>query len=135
MKYKPEFFKKSEFRCPCCNRVTVSAALIMALEIFRRAWAAPVLVNSGYRCVEHNVEVGGAQGSRHLIGCAADIRPVDLALIGPFQNLAGALFGRLEGWELKMYPRFVHVGVPREEAGRQWNEGKIEVISRAAYGG
>lgn len=130
MKYKPEFFKLDEFRCPCCKRVSVSKALVYQLEIMRRAWAAPILVNSGYRCIPHNIEVGGAEGSRHLIGCAADIRPVDLTLIGPFHNLAGALFGRLSGWELKFYARFVHVAVPREEAARLWTEGVIEVIAR-----
>lgn len=130
MKYKAEYFQIKEFMCPCCGYVKIASSLIIALENFRRAWAAPVLVNSGFRCLKHNVEVGGAQSSRHLIGCAADIRPVDLALIGPFQNLAGALFGRREGWELKLYPRFVHVAVPREEATRLWNEGKIEIICR-----
>lgn len=130
MKYKPEFFKLSEFACPCCGRVSVAKGLVTALEFFRRSWAAPILVNSGYRCVKHNQEVGGATGSRHLIGCAADVRPVDIELIGPFQNLAGALFGRLSGWELKMYPRFIHIAIPRDEAGRQWTEGLIEVISR-----
>lgn len=128
MKYKSDFFKLSEFVCPCCHRVHISRALIVTLDIFRRAWAAPVLVNSGYRCPKHNAEVGGSPNSRHMIGCAADIRPVDLALIGPFQNLAGALWGRRSGWELKLYPRFIHVAVPREEESRQWNEDKIEII-------
>lgn len=130
MKYKAEYFKLSEFACPCCHHVKVASSLVITLEAFRRAWAAPVLVNSGFRCLRHNTEVGGAQNSRHLIGCAADIRPVDLALIGPFQNLAGALWGRLSGWELKLYPRFVHIAVPREEAARLWNEGKIDIICR-----
>lgn len=130
MKVKPAYFRVSEFACPCCRRVTVARGLIVALEFFRRAWAAPVLVNSGYRCIPHNLEVGGAKGSRHLIGCAADIRPVDPTLITPFQNLASALFGKLEGWELKLYTTFVHVAVPREEAARLWNDDKIEILAR-----
>ncbi len=130
MKYKPNFFKVSEFRCPCCNYVTVARSLVTALETLRRAWAAPVLVNSGYRCIPHNVEVGGAKGSRHLIGCAADIRPVDIALITPFQNLCLALFEGLPDWELKLYGTFVHLAVPREEAARLWNDDKIEILCR-----
>lgn len=130
LKSKIEFFKLSEFMCPCCRNVKVATSLVVVLEEFRRAWAAPVLINSGFRCLKHNTEVGGAPASRHLIGCAADIRPVDLELIGPFQNLAGALFGRREGWELKLYPRFVHVAVPRDEQVRLWGEGKVEVICK-----
>ena len=130
MKYKPEYFNLKEFQCPCCHRVVVSRALIMALETFRRAWGGPVIVNSGYRCKPHNAEVGGSANSRHMIGCAADIKPVDPVLIGPFQNLAGALWGRLSDWELKMYPRFIHVAVPRPEAGKSWNEDVIEMIFR-----
>lgn len=128
MRVKPEFFKLSEFACPCCHRVSISPALIVALEIFRRAWAAPVLVNSGWRCEKHNIEVGGAKASRHMIGCAADIRPVDQKLITPFQNLAGAMFGRLKDWELKLYPTFVHVAVPRDEMCHNWNDDTISLI-------
>ncbi len=33
-----------------------------------------ILINSGYRSEEVNKKVGGAPGSNHLTGCAADIR-------------------------------------------------------------
>ncbi|WP_335880118.1 YcbK family protein, partial [Campylobacter jejuni] len=32
----------------------------------------PIIINSGYRCKEHNAEVGGAPKSQHAIGSAAD---------------------------------------------------------------
>ncbi len=130
MNYKPLYFKLSEFGCHCCRRAIVARGLIVSLEMLRRAWAAPIIVNSGYRCPAHNAEVGGSPSSRHMIGCAADIRPVDLELITPFQNLVGALFGKLSGWEIKMYPRFVHLAVPREEAARTWQEDVIEILYR-----
>ena len=34
----------------------------------------PVIINSGFRSAEVNKAVGGAAGSNHLTGCAADIR-------------------------------------------------------------
>ena len=35
---------------------------------------APIVINSGYRSEAVNKAVGGAKGSNHLTGCAADIR-------------------------------------------------------------
>lgn len=125
--YKPMFFQLKEFRCPCCGQGQVAELLVLWLEWFRRAWGEPVIVNSGWRCVPHNCEVGGAEKSRHLIGCAADIRPVDRAVIGPFKLLLKQMTDNLTGWEVRFYPTFVHVGVPREETARLWLGGSIAV--------
>jgi hypothetical protein len=42
-------------------------------QVRRLVGNRPVHVFSGYRCPEHNAEVGGAGGSMHLQGVAADI--------------------------------------------------------------
>ena len=34
----------------------------------------PIIINSGYRSEAVNKSIGGAKGSNHLTGCAADIR-------------------------------------------------------------
>lgn len=125
MKYRPEFFQPKEFRCPCCGAGQPAALLVLFLEVLRRTWDGPVMVNSGYRCARHNAEVGGVANSRHLLGCAADVRPRDLELIEPFRSLLSHTAGQLEGWELRLYPRFVHVAVPQEEAARLWDGGMI----------
>ena len=51
------------------------------LEELRRRWNNlygegndPIIINSGFRSPEVNRAVGGAAGSNHLTGCAADIR-------------------------------------------------------------
>lgn len=125
MRYKVEFFKPEEFVCPCCGRGQISSSLCLFLDILRRVWGGPIFVNSGFRCEAHNVEVGGVLTSRHLIGCAADIRPSDPALVGIFKNLVSSLVARRSGWEHKEYQRFVHVAVPREEASNLWAGGII----------
>lgn len=43
------------------------------LEPLRAAWGAPIVVSSGYRGCVLNRKVGGAPGSDHIYGCAADI--------------------------------------------------------------
>ena len=51
------------------------------LEMLREEWNRrygegddPIVINSGYRSEAVNKAVGGAKGSNHLTGCAADIR-------------------------------------------------------------
>lgn len=132
MKYRIEYFQPKEFACHCCGKGQPAALLAYELDVFRRAWGHPVRVNSSFRCPRHNAEVGGAASSRHMIGCAADIAPIDENMIGPFQTLAGYLWGRRDGWELKLYPRFVHIGVPRDESGYIWKGGIITISARSA---
>lgn len=43
------------------------------LDPVREIWGAPITVNSGYRSPELNKAVGGAAGSQHMRGEAADI--------------------------------------------------------------
>lgn len=44
------------------------------LDPLREEWGAPIIVTSGYRCVQLNAKVGGARSSQHVYGQAADIR-------------------------------------------------------------
>lgn len=46
------------------------------LDPLRKAWGAPIIVTSGYRCPKLNKVVGGAKTSQHVLGQAADIRTV-----------------------------------------------------------
>ena len=46
------------------------------LDPLREEWGAPIIVTSGYRSVKLNTAVGGARGSQHTYGQAADIRTV-----------------------------------------------------------
>lgn len=48
------------------------------LQALRDAFGAPIEVPSGYRCPDHNRNVGGAKSSQHVKGNAADIRAEDM---------------------------------------------------------
>lgn len=75
--YISPHFREAEFRCNHCGELPASGidpALLDVLEDVRTHFEdKPVIINSGYRCVIHNANVGGAKNSQHLYGKAADI--------------------------------------------------------------
>lgn len=67
-------FQRSELECRChCGACEIKPELLAALEATRAVRGLPLNVASGYRCPAHNAAVGGAPGSKHLTGEAADI--------------------------------------------------------------
>lgn len=54
--------------------VALQRLVTNVLDPLREAWEAPIIVTSGYRSVKLNTAVGGARGSQHTYGQAADIR-------------------------------------------------------------
>lgn len=71
-------FKQNEFDCKgssCgCRETLLDSKLIRKLQVLRLILGKPIVINSGYRCAAHNRAVGGASGSYHTRGMAADIR-------------------------------------------------------------
>lgn len=53
------------------------------LDPLREAWGKPIRVSSGYRCPKLNTAIGGAKGSQHMKGQAADITSIH---DGPAEN-------------------------------------------------
>lgn len=80
-------FKSTEFDCHgrgCCSQTLVDQKLVNYLQKIRSHFGKSVNVSSGYRCATHNKNVGGATGSRHAKGQAADIyingvKPAEIA--------------------------------------------------------
>lgn len=69
-------FKVNEFSCHgkgCCSKTMVDSRLVDYLQKIREHFDAPITINSGFRCATHNKSVGGANGSYHTKGMAADI--------------------------------------------------------------
>ena len=68
--------KVSEFACKgngCCSTVLIDDQLVTYIQKIRDHFKKPITITSGYRCATHNARVGGATGSRHNKGQAADI--------------------------------------------------------------
>ena len=71
-----DHFYSTEFDCHgsgCCTQTIVNEKLIQYLEKIREHFNAPITITSPYRCQTHNSRIGGAAGSRHSKGDAADI--------------------------------------------------------------
>lgn len=71
-----KYFVSTEFDCHgngCCSTTLINPILIERLNQIREHFNAPITISSGYRCPTHNRNVGGATGSRHAKGDAADI--------------------------------------------------------------
>jgi len=66
-------FTLDEFESPDTNEVVVSATLVRLLQRLRDTLRCPILITSGYRTPEHNIQVGGAGNSYHKKGMAVDI--------------------------------------------------------------
>lgn len=66
-------FTDEEFGCPCCGKKNISLPFVQKLQIARDTASIPFVITSGYRCQNHNAEVGGKADSSHLKGVAADI--------------------------------------------------------------
>lgn len=97
-------FNRSEFACSCgCGYDTVDSVLLEALEAIRVHFGQPVTVTSACRCPSHNFDVGGAKGSQHKKGRAADIyvKSVAPADVASFAEELGMSVGR--------YASFTHI--------------------------
>lgn len=72
-----DHFDSTEFRCNCGKEAKISELLITRLEaLFDLMNAKAITINSGYRCPQCSVLVGGTSTDAHTKGLAADISVV-----------------------------------------------------------
>lgn len=114
-----KYFIVYEFACPHCNTCLIDTELIELLDAVREKIKAPLIITSGYRCKEHNAEIGGAPDSKHMYGIAADVTTPKLTtkeLYNVFEEILKNKGG------LGYYPArgFVHVDLRKEYA--RWYE-------------
>lgn len=70
------YFKESEFtRCsPACSLQDMDQNFMDTLDAIRSLAGIPLVLNSAYRSLEHEVKMGRSGTSSHCKGIAADIR-------------------------------------------------------------
>lgn len=71
-----EHFNVSEFRCKCggTHDTVLNPELPDKLEkLFKALDCSAIIINSGYRCPTHSVNIGGSASDFHTKGYAADI--------------------------------------------------------------
>lgn len=71
-------FNSYEFRCglgsPCsCSTILIDDKLVEYLQKIRDHFGKSITITSAYRCESYNKRIGGATGSYHSKGMAADI--------------------------------------------------------------
>jgi uncharacterized protein YcbK (DUF882 family) len=67
------YFREKEFACKCCGVAKMYHHFIQKLEIARGIAQTPFIINSGYRCHNHNSMIGASRTSSHPLGVAVDI--------------------------------------------------------------
>lgn len=107
-----DFFGSTEMDCHgngCCGETIVNETLIKYLTQIRQHFGKPITITSGYRCPVHNRNVGGATGSRHGKGDAADIvvAGVSPRIVTQYAESIGILGIGL--YETKNDGHFVHI--------------------------
>lgn len=62
-------------RCRHCGKCEMDLDFMLRLDALRHIHGAPIVVNSGYRCPEHNAAVSSSgRNGPHTTGKAVDIR-------------------------------------------------------------
>lgn len=99
-------FSPEELACRGTGKLLIVPDAMDKLQALRTKLGRPMIINSGYRSPEHNRNVGGAKGSKHMQGIAFDVR---MDNHDPATYIAAALSVGFNG--VGTYPRqnFVHV--------------------------
>lgn len=113
-----QFFNSREMECKCsrpeCVEQRIDVELIDRLDKLRQAAQSPVYVHSAYRCEAHNVAIGGAPKSQHVLGRAVDISTSRQTPIELREKIAKHLFKAIGTAK-----NFLHLDL-REDKERRW---------------
>ncbi len=62
-----------QFVCPDCGACKMDSRFMNCLSTIQFGMGEPLIIDSGFRCANHNSDIGGSPKSQHLLGLAADI--------------------------------------------------------------
>lgn len=117
-----KYFKESEYACKCgCGRADLSCDMLERLDAIRELLGRPVIINSGYRCPEHNKKIGGTPESSHMLGYAVDIKAASSR--EKYEIISAAM--KLEINRIGVYSNFIHIDInPTKDNNVIWYGGK-----------
>lgn len=126
---------------PNSSIVSALTALIdNVLDPLREKWGAPIIVTSGYRCPALNRAIGGASGSQHTKGEAADIRTLSDSREDNMKLLkclldSGIEFDQViaENVDGAGRPDWIHVSFTRSRANRKKRTTMKKIAGRTTY--
>lgn len=108
-----EFISEKDWEVPTVKIVNNLKNLANRLQVIRDLLERPIYINSGFRSLGYNEQIGGATNSYHIKGMAADIvvEGMSPAKVQQFlQNWSGGLGA---------YETFTHIDIRNEKA--RWN--------------
>ena len=119
--YASPHFLYAEFDCNHCGKYgnAISTELLEVLEDVRAYFGgAPVTINSGVRCEQHNAAVGGASNSRHKVEYAD---AADIVVSGQAPSTVHAYLDKTYSGQygLGQYSSFTHIDV-RPNGPARW---------------
>lgn len=119
-----ENFTSFDFNCHCyrsqCIVTLIHPLLITSLEELWRI-SGPFKITSGFRCTEHNKDIGGATDSQHPKGTASDCKSLD-GKDGSHVAAAAELVPAFKLGGIGRYFGFAHADV-RDNGPARWKSG------------
>lgn len=119
---------------------SLTALVDNVLDPLREKWGAPIKVSSGYRCPALNRAIGGAAGSQHMKGEAADITSLSDSRDDNMKLLkllleSGIPFDQVisEDVDTKNRPNWIHVSYTTKRANRKKRTTMKKVKGRTVY--
>ena len=115
-----KYFSLKEFACKCgrpdCGAAAVHPQFVGMMDMARGYAGIPFVINSGVRCKEHNLVVGGSKTSSHLTGYAADIRCHN------GQERLAIVRGLIKAgiWRIGIARGFVHADIDPDKMQSMW---------------
>lgn len=119
---------------------SLTALIDNVLDPLREKWNAPIRVSSGYRCPALNRAIGGATGSQHMKGEAADItslsdsRDDNMKLLRMLLN-SGIPFDQVISEDVDAFgrPNWIHVSYTTKRANRKKRTTMKKIKGKTTY--
>lgn len=94
--------------------------LIVMFERIRQIWGRPIVINSAYRTVNWNKQVGGSPHSQHLLGKALDLQPPKDVTVEEFHSMLLIRHEELGIRGLGKYSAFCHCDIRDSKTLVEW---------------